>query len=352
MRIVVVSLALLLPTLSAAAQAGPGARIARDFARSSLQALAQSAGKLTAAVSLLCASPDASKLEKARATFTDLVEDWGRVTVLRFGPLAAENRFERLFFWPDPRGIALGQVQQVLAQKDAGAASVEELAGKSAALQGIPALEFALFGTGADDIATDGDDFRCRYSEAIAGNIADIAHDALAGWQEGTPFAQSFSDPAPDRDPYRSGAEVDGEVVKALSTTFQFVRAAEILPPLAKDAAKGNGRRAPLWRSGLTFRLIAAQIDGARALLRHAGYQDRLPQDQRYVVDSILFELDHTISVMGEIAIPAEAAFRVERDRGRIAFADLALDHAGHLVSEQLASALGLTMGFNALDGD
>lgn len=352
MRIFVVLIAFLLPTLPAAAQEGPGARIASDFARPELDALAHSAESLTDAIDRLCSSPDSAALTRARDTFANVVTDWGRVSVLRFGPLVSDNRFERLFFWPDPRGIALRQVQQVLAGKNADASSVEGLAGKSAAVQGIPALEFALFGTGADEMAMGEDDFRCRYSEAIAGNIADIAHDALADWQEGTAFVQSFSAPAPDREPYRSKTEVNGEVVKALSTALQFVRAAEILPPLGKEAVKGNGRRAPLWRSGLTFRLIAAQIDGARSLLRHAGYQDSLPQEQRFVVDSILFELDHMIGSLTEIALPVEAAFRDEEERGRIAFADLALDHASHLISEQLAAALGLSMGFNALDGD
>jgi predicted lipoprotein len=271
--------------------------------------------------------------------------------VLRFGPLAAESRFERIFLWPDARGVALRQVQQLLTE-DADALSVEGLAGKSAAVQGIPALDIALFGTSADEMAKGGDDFRCRYAETVAGNIAKMADEALTGWQDDTPFARSFIGPGSDGNPYRSGEEVDGEIVKALSTAIQFVRSAEILPPLAKDAAKGNGRRAPLWRSGLTFRLIAAQVDGARALLRHAGYEDRLPQDQSFVVSSIQFELDHTIPALNEVALPVEEAFRNQEQRGRIAFADLALHHAGELVSEQLAAALGLSMGFNALDGD
>jgi predicted lipoprotein len=349
MRRWIAVVALLLPAVAATAQEGPGARISQDFAQPSLKALTRSAEKLTREIGALCQSPDPTKLNEARQTFADVVVDWGRASVLRFGPLAGGNRFERIFFWPDVRGVALRQVQQLLAEKDSGATSVEGLAGKSAALQGIPALEIALFGTGAD---ASGDDFRCRHAQAIAANIADIARDALAGWQDGTAFADSFTQPGPDKNPYRSGEEVDAEIVKALTTTVQFVRSAEILPPFGQDAAKANDRRAPLWRSGLTFRLITAQIDGARALLNHAGYEDRLPADQRFVVGSIRFELDHTISTLDGIAQPVEAAFRAEEPRGRISFANLALDHAGHLISEQLAAALGLSMGFNALDGD
>ena len=35
-------------------------------------------------------------------------------------------------------------------------------------MQGFGALEFVLFGTGAETLATQRGDFRCRYGEAIA----------------------------------------------------------------------------------------------------------------------------------------------------------------------------------------
>ncbi|MCP8882412.1 hypothetical protein NIM87_02745 [Devosia sp. XJ19-1] len=36
-----------------------------------------------------------------------MVESWGRLSVLRFGPLISDNRFETIFFWPDLRGVTL-----------------------------------------------------------------------------------------------------------------------------------------------------------------------------------------------------------------------------------------------------
>ncbi|WP_269467881.1 imelysin family protein [Devosia ureilytica] len=46
-------------------------------------------------------------LKQAQAEFGEMVESWGRLSVLRFGPLISDNRFETIFFWPDLRGVTL-----------------------------------------------------------------------------------------------------------------------------------------------------------------------------------------------------------------------------------------------------
>jgi len=327
-----------------------GTVVAEQFALPALTALEGLATVADAQIGELCTAPSAEALDAARSSLGGIVAAWGRVSVLRFGPLAADSRFEKLFFWPDPRGIALRQVQGLLADADT-AALADGVAGKSAALQGIPALEFALFGTGAESLATPEGAFRCAFAQALARNVARLAGEVRAGWNEGD-FATSFRNPAPGGEPYRSAAEVDGEIVKALSTVFQYLRAAELQPAIGDSAEKANGRRAPLWRSRLTFDLMLAQVEGAQALLAIAGYAENLPADSRYIADSIRFELANAARMLGAVAEAPEAAFGHEADRQRLVVVDLSLDHAGHLVAENLAAALGLTMGFNALDGD
>lgn len=343
---------LLIASPAFAADPSSGARVAQEFARPALAALIGSGETLTAAIGALCAAPDAEKLETARIAFGAVVEDWGRVSVLRFGPLAAGNRFERLFFWPDPRGLGLKQIQQVLAAKDENAATPEGLSQKSVAAQGLPALEFALFGTGAEALASTEDPYRCRYAAAAARNMANVVALVRDGWAEASDFSAAFASPAAGTDPYRSAAEVDGEIVKAAGTVFQYVRAAELLPPLGKEIGDANGKRAPLWRSGLSFRLMLAQVDGVRDLIAVAGYAGTGPAGTAEIVAALDAELATAHAGLAAVAAPPEGAFAGEADRARIGSANLALDHAGHIVAEKLAPALGLTMGFNALDGD
>src|SRR5690606_22737995 len=100
---------------------------------------------------------------EVRAQFPAVVTAWSRIELYRFGPLMAQNRSDRILFWPDRKGIALRQVQAILADKDEAALAPETLARKSVAVQGLGALEFVLHGTGSEDLATPDGAFRCDY---------------------------------------------------------------------------------------------------------------------------------------------------------------------------------------------
>ncbi len=83
-----------------------------------------------------------------RQRFDDVVDAWFRIYFLRFGPLVEENRFERIYFWPDPRGVILRQVGALLGEADPESLDPDRLAEKSVAVHGLPALEYAIFGSG------------------------------------------------------------------------------------------------------------------------------------------------------------------------------------------------------------
>ena len=140
--------------------------------------------------------------------------------------------------------------------------------------------------------------------------------------------------------------------MKALGTGLQFTRNAELQPALGESAEKANGRRAPLWRSKLTFALVGTQIEGAIGLLQAAGFETEFDESGRAVIDSVLFDLEHALGAIEDVKSPAETAFAEEKDRGLLSYAAVALEGANHTIGEQLSAAIGLTMGFNALDGD
>lgn len=335
-----------------AAGDGSGARITDKFAQPAFAELQSAAAATEQQIGALCTTPSAEALAKARGAFAELVSAWGKASVLRFGPLADEHRMERIYFWPDPRGIALRQVQATIAGEDESATSSEKLAQKSAALQGLPALEFALYGSGADDLEGGAAAYRCRFAEAIAGNIASIANELLAGWADGTDFTDAFTAPAADTEPYRSAGEVDAEIVRALSTQLRFVHEAQLLPALGADIGKARGKRAPLWRSELTFVLVTAQLDGVRDLMNAAGYESAVAEETSWVPGAILFEIGTARAALDSIeTVPADA-FADETARDKIAFAGLTIESAAANITEKLAAALGLIVGFNALDGD
>lgn len=352
----VVALSLLVAPAAAQNAGAPlaadlGARVAETYVRPAVAGFVSEAGALSATLEALCAAPDTAGLEAARADFSDLVAAWGRLSILRFGPLASDDRFERIFFWPDPRGVTLRQVQALLAAKDESALTPEALAGKSVALQGLPALEFVLFGEGSDALAAREAGYACGYGRAIAAGLAATGARVAQGWDAASSFAASFETPAPDGNPYRSPGEVAGEIVKALATGVQFVVNAELRPALGDSIGKASGRRAPLRRSDLTFMLVEAQLAGLGDLLAATGWPS-LPGDVGPVAGNVGFDLENARAAIASIDGPAEAAFEVQESREKLRYVTVALDYAGHTVSERLAGTLGLAMGFNALDGD
>jgi len=352
MKSILLALALTLPLMAAQPAAAQDTSLAETYARPALAALSAAASQMEGRLGTLCEAPGEATLAKARDGFAELLGAWGRAYALRFGPLAAQGRFERIFFWPDPRGFTLRQAQQVLAAKDETATDLTTLAGKSVGIQGLTALEFLLYGDGSETLAAGGDGFRCRFAAAIAGNIASVASAVESEWQDGQPYPQALANPGPGTDLYRSQTEVDAELVKALVTALQFLRSAELVPPLGEDAAKANGRRAPFWRSNLTFAFIAAQVEGAQALYDATGFNPRLPDDMSWIGQSFAFELANARRMLEQAQQPAETAFSDEADRSRLNFASLAVENATKYIAQQLSAALGLTIGFNALDGD
>ncbi|MCT7376089.1 imelysin family protein [Chelativorans salis] len=329
-----------------------GQRVAERYVVPSVVAFSGVTGRLVGKTGELCAAPGDDALEEARATFADTVRAWGPVSILRFGPLVEESRFEHLFFWPDVRGVTLRQVQGVLAKEDESAATPASLKEKSVALQGLPALEFVLFGSGSEELAGAEGAYRCRYSAAIAANLAARAAELAQAWAPDAPFHSQFTQPSADNALYRSPGEVAGETIKALTTGLQFARNAELLPALGANPDKANGKRAPLWRSNLTFDLVGTQIEGVMGLVDAAEFRSHLDEADGAIVNSMLFDLKHALKALEEVEAPAETAFTDAEDRARVSYVGVALEGAERTISEQLSAAIGLTMGFNALDGD
>ena len=125
------------------------------------QAFADASLELKEPVNILCDDASREHLEAVCTSFESLVLHWSKIEMYRFGPALEANRFEKLFYWPDPRGRALRQVRKGLDSQDPTLLSIETLAKKSVAFQGLLALEFILFGIDSETLHT-GNAHRCN----------------------------------------------------------------------------------------------------------------------------------------------------------------------------------------------
>ncbi len=342
--------ALSAPAPAAPADVGPGAAVAAKYAGPVLSAFADQAEGLQTKIETLCDKPDQAALETAQQAFRVTAEAWGRASVLRFGPLAAQNRFEHIFFWPDPGGFIAKQLRKALAEKDPQAATSAGIRRESVAVQGLPALDALLFGNDAELVRPG--DYRCRFAAAAAGNVAALAAEVRAGWGADTDFTSAFTAPATGKSLYLTPEEVATEVAKAMSTVLQFAAGAEVAPALGDDLSHANGKRAPLWHGDATLRLLSGQIGGVRDLYEVAGFPAALPADQRHIDEALEADFRNALGSLADIRNPAETAFTDIDDNQELRYLLAVLNDMNDIVSEHLTAALGLRMGFNALDGD
>lgn len=296
----------------------------------------------------LCSDPDAEGLERARAQFSTAVDAWSRAEIVRFGPVTESNRLERFLFWPDRRSIGLKQVQEVLATQDPSAVSVAALEQKSVALQGFGALEYALFGTGSDKLAT-GDAYRCAYAATVASTLQLRATDVEGGWME---FAGKWREPGPANLLYRSADESLVEVLNTLIHGLEMVRDVRISGFLGEDAKADKPRQAIFWRSHKTVDSIRRNLDSLHTLFVEAGVERLLSDKSKWIVQSVEFEFRNADRALGSLSGGIEDVLQEPEQRSKLAYARIVTSSLTDLIGMRLTAEIGMTAGFSSLDGD
>jgi len=337
----------------AAPPADLGQRLADGYARPAVARLAQQAQDLEKALAAWCGKGGGPAGAPAvRQAFSQTALAWSGVEFLRFGPLVQGNRYERLVFWPDTRVVMQRQVRALLAQADAAALQPGALASRSVAIQGLPALEYVLYDEPGllEAPAGKAPDYACRYAVAVAANIAAVSGELRQAWSPQGGFGGQFTAPSAGNDLYRSQQEVAAEAVKALSTGLQFARDIKLAPVLGDSPQAARPKRAAFWRSGMALPMLAASVRGMRAFYDAGGY--RYAADEDWIAPSLRGELDRAAVAIEAVDAPLAQAVADAGAWQRLALAALILKNAKDIVDQHFAPALGVTIGFNALDGD
>ena len=109
------------------------------------------------------------------------------------------------------------------------------------------------------------------------------------------------------------------------------------------------GRRAEAWRSGLSRAAIGENL-AAVATVYRLGLRPRLGDAALGREIEAAFAAAHT--ALDALAMPLPAAVADPAARAQVEALRAAVSQLKALVSQRLAPALGLSLGFNSLDGD
>lgn len=355
----------LLPVRHAVAQADhvDHRRIAREALAKHIQ---PSYAKLKTAFETLrsgagtfCSAPDEDRLGELRKTFTDTVKAWGRIAHFQFGPIREENRHERIWFWPDRKGIGRRQVARAIRSRPEGYDDAGTLGEKSIAVQGLGAFEQILYGPEIETLKNeDGKQpFLCRYIQAIAGNLVNIATAVDDGWSDEN-YGRIWLNPGPENPSYLKDQETTFALAKTFLTGAERVRDIELARPLGVTQSR-RILSGPFSESKLTMVFIAARIEGLRSLFAKSGLSQGLldatakteSRTAKGDVKQVLFELRLAEKRALELAeIPD--LLGDSPDRGKAVALGFPLKSIQQMSSRALGELTDMPVGFNASDGD
>ena len=328
------------------------ARSIGDFVRPGYSRFQDTTTALGQAVDGLCKTPSEASLGEAREAFSATVDSWSSIEIIRFGPVTEKNRLERILFWPDRKSIGLKQVQAVLADKDPTAIDATQLAGKSVAMQGLGALEFVLYGTGAEELSGQEGTYRCAYGLAISENLETIAGDLATEWADPVGFSQKWQEFGPQNPLYRDDSEALTELLEVFINGLELIRDQRLGGFLGADEKADKPRQAVFWRSGKTADTLAANMEGLKALLDASGIGPALPETARWIGQSADFEFNNAITAANAAKGPAAEVLADPAKRGKLVYFGLVTSSLSEIFGTRLSAELGLTAGFSSLDGD
>lgn len=297
-----------------------------------------------------CSGGASSTTPRMTKAFNDVVLAWSGLSFLRFGPLVQDNRYERIFFWPDPRGLVYKQTASLL--KENTPRTAQDVSSHSVAVQGLPALEYLLFAQGGlvQQQAIEGS-ARCDLAGAIAANLQNQAQLLKRQWSSHGDFGKLFVEPGQTNPVYRTSIEVNNELIKAVSTGLQFVMQVQLAPALRSEQQAVDVRRLPFWRSGVSPSYVSGQFQGMKQLILAANYQ-QTTSEHSWIVDALASELERAAQVSKRLAIADQQRMQQGPLYQGLHLASLVATNAKSLLEQDLAPVLGVSIGFNALDGD
>lgn len=345
-------LAAVLPVSAAAKASDVIGRAIDGFVRPAYASLGEHAARLTKAMHRLCEAPSGQNLEGARAAFSGTVEAWSLAEIIAFGPIKENNRLERMLYWPDRKSIGLRQVQATLASKDPSATDPAQLAQKSVAMQGLGALEYVLYGDGAETLAAKDDPYRCAYGAAVAGNVETIAGEVREAWQKPDGFASLWANPGPKNPLYRDGNEAVTELVGVFINELEMIRDVRLKGFLGAKPDADKPKQAIYWRSQNTTTSLAGNLSGIDQLFQASRLGDALPADAQWMAESIHIQLSNGVMITKSVAGPIDKALADPALRGKLEHFALITSSLSTLIGTRMTAEFGLTAGFSSLDGD
>lgn len=315
-------------------------KVAGDFALPRYTELATDAAAERDAWASFCTrGGDIGALDRA---YHETADAWSAIEIIHYGPIGVSVRYERMAHWPERKNAVEKALTALLAHDDLAALTPELFAGTSVAGQGLSALERLLFDPENRKALAAGPEAakRCAAGRLIASSLAAIAADVEREWAapDGVMASLAAGDPA------KAKLAVT-RIATDLLSIYQLVGDMKLDAIMGENADRARPALAEGRRSGRSSRALQLDLEAARMLtvLLIGQAPDAVP---------ILAALDQAIVLVdglppdfGPLATDAAGRAQLTAIRQQVRT-------ARDLSNATVPAALGVTLGFNSLDGD
>jgi uncharacterized protein len=289
-------------------------------------------------------APQPDAVAGLKQAYSAAADAWSAIEFLHFGPAGEEFRSERISYWPERKNATAKALTLLLAGTGDEGLAANVFAKSSAAGQGLPALERLLF-DGDDAVplllaANAEGDRRRRIGLAIARNIDIIATELIAGWRDGDQALTKRLDEA------AFAEEATVRIATDLLALYQLIRDTKLMAVIGKDISSARPHLAEGWRSQRSIKAIAANLTTLQQAV------DIILADSNAEVASPSV-LRSTLRIAeGLTGRDLAELVTTPKDRSDAILLLDAVTSARDSSYAEIPNALGITLGFNSLDGD
>lgn len=300
--------------------------------------LVDASTSLAEAATSYCAAPDNNRLSQVQHAWQAAFWSWQRVRFVDFGPIEHNSLAWQFQFWPDAKNLVARKVNHWLSQE--GDLNSHSIAAASVAIQGFPALEYLLWDprfqqTGQALPA----ERSCVLLTAISQHIVDNT-DALASqWQAMAPF-------------YESNERYTTATVQAAMTAIEVIRDRRLGAPMG---LRGNDRRNPYqadaWRSETSLAAVRASLEGLQTLFLPGMNLELSMAGTPELQAKLTARFSETLANFDQLPDGMTALLAGE-GYGKLQALYIDVELLEQLLTDDIATTLGIVRGFNASDGD
>lgn len=317
--------------------------IAKQHIVPAYEALQQTTDQLPPATATFCKQPTKVHHQALQTAYLSAAMAWQGAQHLRLGPVQYLMREHRYALWPDKRGTVAKHVRQLLNNPNLLTADFD-ISQQSVAVQGFSAFEYLLY---SDNAAKD---THCQLMAYIAANLNTMSSQLLADWLTGNhPYIQYFSKPGGDNLVYESDEELAGQLLNSLYTQLELIVTQKLARPLGDHLNKAKSKRTEGWRSQSGLPAIAANLEAIKGLYLTA-FAPSLGKS--LLSQKIETTFNQSQQLIDSIKLPLSEAVSDSSQRQQIEQLQQQLSKLKGYIGRDMAAKLGLSLGFNSLDGD